>query len=191
MRFERDGIQREIADAAREFLSTAWSFERLRGLQEGAFPGDVWRQLDELGWFELLVPPEDGGLGLGPIEAASVFEEAGRHVLPGPLFDNVVVAAICGSGSERGRVAFASGDAGGETAFTAGQLTGTKTLVESADAADTVLAVAAHEDERAIVAVARTEVSVRRMDSDDAALRPFEVFFDGSPADVVAAGRDA
>lgn len=191
MRFERDGIQREIADAAREFLSTAWSFERLRGVQEGGFPGDVWRQLDELGWFQLLVAAEDGGLGVGAIEAAAVFEEAGRHVLPGPLFDNVVVAAICGAGTERGRVAFAIYDAGGETAFTAGRLTGTKTLVESADAVDTVLAVAVHGGERAIVAVPSDAISVRPMGSGDDAHRPFEVFFDGAPADILAAGGEA
>ena len=191
MRFERDGIQREIADAAREFLSTAWSFERLRAVQEGGFPGDVWQQLDELGWFELLVPEENGGLGLGAIEAAAVFEEAGRSLLPGPLFDNVVVAAICGAGTDWGRVAFAINDPGSETAFTAGRLNGMKTLVESADVVDTVLAVVVHGSARAIVAVPSDAVSVRPMGSGDAANRPFEVFVDGAPADILAAGRDA
>ena len=88
-------------------------------------------------------------------------------------------------------MAFAINDPGGETAYTAGRLNGMKTLVESADVVDTVLAVAVHGGARAIVAVPSDAVSVRPMGSGDDALRPFEVFVDGAPADILAAGRDA
>jgi acyl-CoA dehydrogenase len=184
MRFDRDGMQREIADAAREFLAAAWSLELLRESAGGALPEDVWAQLTELGWLELVAPAEDGGLGLGPIEACAVFEESGRALLPGPLFDSVVAAPLCG---RRGRAALALYDIDGEALLDGGRLTATKTLVESADAAD-VLLVTTPE---AIAAVPRDAVEVRRLHSVDHAIRPFELRIDGVAAELVASGTEA
>ncbi|WP_042364977.1 acyl-CoA dehydrogenase family protein [Streptacidiphilus neutrinimicus] len=57
-----------------------------------------WEELTGIGVFQLRVPEQDGGLGLGLPEAVLVFEEAGRAVLSGPLVGTEVAAAVLGLG---------------------------------------------------------------------------------------------
>jgi alkylation response protein AidB-like acyl-CoA dehydrogenase len=78
----------------------------------------VWRAIVDLGWTGLLVPEEDGGLGLGLVDAVVVQEEMGRAVFPGPYFSSAILATLAAralglhdrlaalaSGIERGTVA--------------------------------------------------------------------------------------
>jgi len=60
--------------------------------------GSVWRELDAMGVFALLVPEADGGVGLGWAEAALAFQALGRAAVPGPLV-TTAAAAACGVGS--------------------------------------------------------------------------------------------
>jgi alkylation response protein AidB-like acyl-CoA dehydrogenase len=45
----------------------------------------LWRDLVDLGVFQLQRAESDGGLGLGAADASLVFEELGRALVPGPL----------------------------------------------------------------------------------------------------------
>ncbi len=45
---------------------------------EGSIPMDLRRKLADLGYFGMLIAPDDGGLGLGVFEYALVTEELGR-----------------------------------------------------------------------------------------------------------------
>ena len=45
----------------------------------------LWRDLAEMGVFQLRLPEARGGLGLGMSEAVLVFAELGRRLVPGPL----------------------------------------------------------------------------------------------------------
>src|SRR3954469_22463475 len=76
-------------DSAGDFLGATDQRQRVRALDEagGGFDRGVWRQIAELGWLSVLVPEDAGGLGLGIAEAATLAEEAGRHLLPEPLLD--------------------------------------------------------------------------------------------------------
>ena len=58
----------------------------------------TWRELVDVGLFQLRVPERDGGLGLGLPEAVLAFEEAGRAVLAGPLVGTELAAAVLGLG---------------------------------------------------------------------------------------------
>ena len=84
--------------AVRELASTA-GVERAR-----------WRELAQAGVFALRLPETEGGAGLGMAEAALVFEELGRALVPGPLVASHVVAGAVagavwrpGSGERSGR----------------------------------------------------------------------------------------
>ena len=83
-----DGLQM-FRDSAAGFLGAADQRQRFRRLEAsgGGLDRACWEQLAELGWFSLLVPEEDGGLGLGLAEVAAIAQEAGRHLLPEPLVD--------------------------------------------------------------------------------------------------------
>ena len=68
--------QRELQRGVRDVLATAFPLEKL----PGGFDAGLWRTLTETGVFSLRTD-----LGLGMTEAAMVFEELGRAVVPGPL----------------------------------------------------------------------------------------------------------
>jgi alkylation response protein AidB-like acyl-CoA dehydrogenase len=122
----------------------------------------VWKGLAELGATGLLVPTEHGGAGMGMVDMGVVLEELGRAVHPGPFLSTAVaaVSALTGTGGDAELLAsIADGstvatvalveDDGRDwrrvaTTFAGGALTGTKTFVPDAAAADVVLVTASH-----------------------------------------------
>lgn len=56
------------------------------------FSSDNWALLGELGLIAALFDPADGGLGVGPVGLATVFEALGRGLVVDPLIENVAVA---------------------------------------------------------------------------------------------------
>ena len=76
-------------DSARGFLSATDQRKRVRVFEEsgGGFDRATWKQIAELGWLSILVPEDDGGLGLGIAEVASIAVEVGRQLLPEPFVD--------------------------------------------------------------------------------------------------------
>jgi len=80
-------------------------------------PGDLWKQLADLGLVGMLVPEEHGGSGQRMLEAAILHEELGRALVPAPVFESglLAVAALLGGGTEAQQASLlpriASGDA--------------------------------------------------------------------------------
>jgi len=194
MRFRREGVEEEIAAAARAFLDGVWRIEQMRA-NGREFPSTLWQEIGNVGWLDLLVPEAAGGLGAGAVEAAAIFEEAGRALLPGPLFDNMVALPLVFA--ENGRApandpvlatsacferADPPVDVGGGRA--SGHL-----VAESPDAAD-ILIVRALDERRqpciAIVDCADPAIEMRQLDSLDLAGRPFHLQLDGAAAKIVA-----
>jgi alkylation response protein AidB-like acyl-CoA dehydrogenase len=54
----------------------------------------LWRDLAEMGVFQLRLPEARGGLGLGMSEAVLVFAELGRRLVPGPLVWSQLAAEL-------------------------------------------------------------------------------------------------
>ena len=81
--------------AIRDFLEAEWSVEAMRKAwdDKNDYPLEVYRKLGALGWLGLLVPEQYGGMGLGWVEAAILFEEAGRVLLKGPLLSTAILGA--------------------------------------------------------------------------------------------------
>jgi alkylation response protein AidB-like acyl-CoA dehydrogenase len=89
---EQEALRRTVRDfLARESPSTYW---RAMLEDERGFGDAVWRKLVGLGWTGLLVPPAQGGLGLGLVDAVVVLEEMGRVPFPGPFFSSAVFATL-------------------------------------------------------------------------------------------------
>ena len=86
MDFELSQDQVALQEAVRAFGESRCSSETLHGLAEAGGPTrQLWQELAEMGVFGLCVPEEQGGAGLGWVEAMVVFEELGRSLVPGPL----------------------------------------------------------------------------------------------------------
>ncbi len=54
----------------------------------------AWNEVVDLGWTALLVPEEQGGLGLGLVDAVVVLEELGRRTAALPFLSSAVVATL-------------------------------------------------------------------------------------------------
>jgi alkylation response protein AidB-like acyl-CoA dehydrogenase len=89
--------QAMLRDTARQFMTEEGAIaKQLRkyrdmGCKDG-FGHGLWRQFGELGFTGILVAEEDGGLGLGHVEAGIVLEEIGRNLTPSPFLITAVAA---------------------------------------------------------------------------------------------------
>jgi alkylation response protein AidB-like acyl-CoA dehydrogenase len=83
MDFRVDEDQEALRAGIRTFCEGRFPLDQLGQLtgQGRAF----WRDLAEMGVFQLRLPEASGGLGLGMSEAVLVFAELGRRLAPGPL----------------------------------------------------------------------------------------------------------
>ena len=118
MDFELSDDQLALRDAAREVLDKLASRERVRSVVgTGGVPdAELWRAMVEQGWTALEVPEEEGGLGLGMVEAAVLLEEAGRHLAPAPFLSTFLATGAlraAGAGSARWAGRLAVGEAVG------------------------------------------------------------------------------
>lgn len=174
-----------LAESVRAFLAREWPTSVVRDLQADptGFDSRRWRQVRELGWTEIAVPAEHGGLGGGFLDLVVVVEELGRAAASLPLAATVAhgVLPLQWAGSPRlpGLVSGetiavpATLEADGRTAWpsvpapTAGDgwvLSGAKTLVPFAGIAD-LLMVSTRLDGpgEALVAVPAGGVRSRRL----------------------------
>lgn len=95
--------QKELAAAAREFLSAECPPSRVRSAWDAdcAVDRSAWARLAEVGFLGVVVPQRFGGLGRSDVELALLLEEAGRVALPDPLLETAVAAlAIADLGSD-------------------------------------------------------------------------------------------
>lgn len=83
-------------DSARDLLSRQNTIARIRSLRdsETGFDRQSLQALAHAGWFGILVPEEDGGLGLGLPEISAIAHEMGQHLLPEPVIPSAVQAAL-------------------------------------------------------------------------------------------------
>ncbi|MDT0448842.1 acyl-CoA dehydrogenase family protein [Streptomyces hesseae] len=129
MDFRPSHDQRALVAGMRTLLAARFPREKLRESVDAEVPGDaldrsLWRELGECGFFSLRLSEKDGGAGLGLPEAVFLFEEAGRHLLPGPLIATHLAAGLIPGAAE------------GETVVTALEGPG---MVEHLSVADAVL----------------------------------------------------
>jgi alkylation response protein AidB-like acyl-CoA dehydrogenase len=106
MRFELDDDQRAIQETARDFLASRYPAEEVRRLaleDERGFTDEQWTAIAELGWPALVVAEDDGGLGLGVVELAVLFEQLGYALAPTPLLSTVAAALVIGAAGDDGQ----------------------------------------------------------------------------------------
>jgi alkylation response protein AidB-like acyl-CoA dehydrogenase len=95
MDFRVGEAERELAEGIRAMLGGRLPLERVR-LREGeerTVTAEEWAALGETGVFALTLP-EPAGTGLGLADAAVVFEELGRALVPGPLVGTFLAATF-------------------------------------------------------------------------------------------------
>ena len=111
--------QKMLRETAASFLAEEGAISnqlrhwRDTGCTDG-YGTDLWKQFAELGLNGICISDDQGGLGLGAVEAALVLEEIGRNLTPSPFLTTAVVGARAIDGTahaERWYPGILSGDA--------------------------------------------------------------------------------
>ncbi|WP_324262410.1 acyl-CoA dehydrogenase [Altererythrobacter sp. H2] len=103
--------QAMLAETASQFMAEEGSIgKQLRHWRDreckDGFGHALWKQMAEMGFTGILVGEEDGGMGMGHVEAGIVLEEIGRNLTPSPFLTSAVLAATAlkhGSADLKGR----------------------------------------------------------------------------------------
>ncbi|HEU0044609.1 acyl-CoA dehydrogenase family protein [Sphingomonas sp.] len=88
--------QQMLRDTARNFVGETAPVSHMRALRDAndptGFSRDLWKQFGEMGFTGILIGEDQGGLGLGHVEAGVVLEEIGRNLSPSPFLSTAVAA---------------------------------------------------------------------------------------------------
>ena len=177
---------------------------------EAGYDPALWQAMADMGILGLIVAPEYGGVGAGPVEIEMIMEEAGARLLAGPLLSSAVLAAgllsasddadakarllpAIASGERRATVAL-TGDKGCWTAEGvsvdarhedgATRLYGTASFVTAAHVADILLVVASTPGGLTAfeVDMKAPGVIIERLESWDRTQRLWRIGCDGASA---------
>ena len=96
MRFSFTDDQRLFAEGLRDLLTAKCTPADVRGAWEKGEGHDtaLWSLLDGMGVLSMLVPEELGGMGSSLVDAVLLFQELGRHAVPGPVIEHMVAAPV-------------------------------------------------------------------------------------------------
>lgn len=95
MDFELNDHQEALVDAIATVCAGRFPIETVRSLADvGGVDPSLWSELAATGVFGLVVAEADGGVGLGWADAVLVFEQLGRHLIPGPLVGTLLASTL-------------------------------------------------------------------------------------------------
>lgn len=218
MDFDFNDDQQQLRDAVQKWVEKGYGFERRRSIEAGqagvpGFDRAAFTELAELGLCGLYIPEDDGGLGMGPVDAMVVMEELGRGIVLEPLAQSLIAGAVlAGYGAADLKAAWLPRIASGEAlvvlahqerkaryrldvcAAQAKQadggwtVTGTKNMVPAGDQADAFLVPALAGDKLALFLVERGAqgVATRGYGTQDGS-RAADLALDHAPAQLVSA----
>lgn len=94
-----------LRDTARDFVGENAPVKHMRGLRDAGdatgFAPALWKQFAEMGFTSILIGEDEGGLGLGHVEAGVVLEEIGRNLTPSPFLSTAVAAVTALKGGSK------------------------------------------------------------------------------------------
>ncbi len=213
MEFGLNESQQLLKDNARKFFAGECPPAEVRRLMEAesAYDPKLWMKLAEQGYTGIMFPDRYGGVGLGIIELVVLMEEAGRALLPGPLFSTVALggAMIDAVASENTKKRYLPRICSGETRCTLamleaeaswdlehmrmgsanGRLTGDKVFVPDAAVADFIVAVA--RDGVFVADAKAAGVRIAPMKALDLTRKVYSVRFTDAPVERIGEWKHA
>jgi alkylation response protein AidB-like acyl-CoA dehydrogenase len=95
MDFDFTDDQIQLGDAVRKWVDKAYPFERRNAIvAAGGYSRKAYTELAELGLCGLLVSEDQGGMGMGAIEAMVVMQELGRGMVLEPLVQTLIASTL-------------------------------------------------------------------------------------------------
>jgi alkylation response protein AidB-like acyl-CoA dehydrogenase len=99
--------QELLKNFARDFLEKECPEAVVREMEEDekGYSPALWKGMADQGWCGLIIPPEQGGSGMGFLDLVVLTEEFGRALVPGPFLSTQVGGAIpllgCGTDAQK------------------------------------------------------------------------------------------
>ncbi|RYY26511.1 MAG: acyl-CoA dehydrogenase [Sphingomonadales bacterium] len=202
--------QTMLRDMAREWADNESPVTAFRKMRNGApasfYDPEAWTAQAEMGWAGILVPEEQGGVGMGFLSLGLVLEQLGRNLAATPLAATAAAtSAIVIGGSDAQKAEWLPKIASGEVVATlaidegprftgaaasatvvGGKLSGTKEFVAEGDSAQLFVVSAADGLYLVPGDEGVTRSSRKLADSRSHA----QVAFDGAPAEKLEGGSD-
>jgi len=94
MDFHLDDDQLALQQHIGQLCRGRWPLDRVAERSGGRLDRAGWDELVATGVTTVMVPEAAGGLGLGVVEGAVVFEQLGQHLVPGPLLWSALGALV-------------------------------------------------------------------------------------------------
>ena len=109
-----------LQDSATDFMKTEGGIEHFREFRDkqckDGFSHDLWKKFAEIGFTGILISENDGGLGLGHVDAGVVLEQIGRNLTPSPFLSTAVAGVeALNAGGQSLRDRYFPGIIAGET----------------------------------------------------------------------------
>lgn len=216
MEFDWTDEQHALRDAARRLLGGEECIAQARAAldADGWSDRGTWSALaEQLGAHAIAIAEDAGGMGGSLVDLCIVLEEMGRVLYGGPFFASVVLAAtaVQESGDDTARQAYLPGIAAGELKATVAaaepanvgwlgpkiatvadgdRLSGSKTLVLDADAADILFVSALDAGELSVFAVQASDVTILSRDTLDGTHSLCDIELRNAPATRIGARGD-
>ncbi len=95
MDLDLDDDQQALQEMISRFAADRFDIDSVRAFAEpGGFDRAAWTEMAELGTFGIALPEDQGGVGLGTIDAVLVHESLGAGLVPGPLVAATLAAGL-------------------------------------------------------------------------------------------------
>ena len=95
MRFDLTEEQKLSQETSRRFFQDRFKRESLRDfIRNPSFNRNQWMEIARQGWLGVVSPETCGGLGLGVADLFPILSEAGRAVVPLPIWESALVAPL-------------------------------------------------------------------------------------------------
>ena len=117
MDFHLDDDQLALQDHVSQYCRTRWPLERVAERRTQGLDRAGWDELVALGVTSVMIDEGRGGLGLGVVEGAVVFEQLGHHLVPGPLLWSALGAFVIREVANGERIAGGTEDKGARPFF--------------------------------------------------------------------------
>jgi alkylation response protein AidB-like acyl-CoA dehydrogenase len=91
-----DELQLMLQKSAQQWIRDQVTIQKVREWrnEQKGYSSDVWSSIANMGWIGLTVPEEFDGIGGGVVDAALLFEEIGKSLLPSPFLSQWLSATM-------------------------------------------------------------------------------------------------
>ena len=82
-----------LLETADRFFTQRCGREVVNGVEKGAWPADLWKEIEEMGLPLIAVPEDKGGVGGTLADMLALLRMAGSHAVPVPIAETALNSA--------------------------------------------------------------------------------------------------